>query len=140
MGQVVSVAFDLECETCWICGITFAMPRRFKNTLSAQGEKFYCPKGCCLRYGEPQIEKLKKQLEDQKAKFEQRLKWSEQRASNANKRADTAARSQAATKGHLTRHKKRSKAGVCPVCTRSFKALRQHMSSQHPTFDPAADG
>jgi len=138
-GAIISVAFDLITETCWSCGITFAMPRRYAKNLGENGKGFYCPAGCCLRYGEPKVDKLKKELEAQKAKFQQRLKWSEQRAASANNRADSAERSKAAMKGHLTRHKKRSKAGVCPVCTRSFKALRNHMTSQHPDFDPEAD-
>lgn len=139
MGTVVSVAFDLETETCWNCGITFAMPRRFAKKLGETGNKFYCPAGCCLRYGEPEIEKLKKELEDQKGRYEQRLKWANSRADSATRRADTAERSRAAMKGHLTRHRKRTKAGVCPVCTRSFKQLREHMERQHPDFDPAAE-
>jgi len=138
-GAIVSVAFDLITETCWSCGITFGMPRRYAKKLGENGKTFFCPAGCRLSYGEPEVDKLKKQLEEQKGKFEKRLQWAEQRATSARKQADTAERSKAAMKGHLTRHKKRSKAGVCPVCTRSFKALRQHMSSQHPAFDPEAD-
>jgi hypothetical protein len=140
MGTVVSVAFDLETETCWRCGIAFGMPRRYKDHLLQYGETFWCPKGCQLRYGTPEVDKLKKKLADQKAAYEKRLQWADQRETAAKRRADSAERSKAATKGHLTRHKKRTAAGVCPVCSRSFNQLRRHMKSKHPNFDPTADG
>jgi len=138
-GAIVSVAFDLTTETCWNCGITFGMPRRYSKKLEENGNTFWCPAGCRLSYGESEVNRLKKELEAQKGKFEKRLNWANQRAATARKQANSAERSKAAMKGHLTRHKKRSKAGVCPVCTRSFKALRNHMTSQHPDFDPESD-
>jgi hypothetical protein len=36
-----------------------------------------------------------------------------------------------ATRGHLTRVKKRVQNGVCPKCNRTFQNLQRHMASQH---------
>jgi hypothetical protein len=47
---------------------------------------------------------------------------------------DRERKSHAATKGHLTRTKKRAASGVCPCCRRSFKQLRRHMQNKHPVY------
>lgn len=43
-------------------------------------------------------------------------------------------RSHAATRGHLTRTKKRGGHGVCPCCNRTFQQLARHMKSKHPDY------
>jgi len=115
------------------------MPRRYASKLGENGENFYCPRGCKLRYGPSEVSKLKEELAKAKENAAKRIKWAEQRAERARKDAEAAERSRAATKGHLTRQRKRAKAGVCPVCTRSFKQVHAHMSRMHPDFDPEAD-
>ena len=43
-------------------------------------------------------------------------------------------RSHSATRGHVTRQKKRAAAGVCPCCNRTFKQLARHMERKHPNY------
>ena len=39
-------------ETCWVCGIAFAMPKGWSDRRKENGKNFHCPAGCSLRYGE----------------------------------------------------------------------------------------
>ena len=39
-----------------------------------------------------------------------------------------------ATKGVVTRLKKRAIAGVCPCCNRTFQQLAAHMAHKHPDY------
>lgn len=43
-------------------------------------------------------------------------------------------RAHAATKGQLTKTRKRVAGGVCPCCNRSFVNLGRHMAGQHPDY------
>lgn len=118
---VVYMETTLVAETCWVCGITWAMPWGWVRKQSEQGNCFYCPKGCKLAYGDSEIDKLKAKLSqaDNRTHLAQRQLANEQK----NHRA---------TKGHVTRQRKRAAAGVCPCCNRTFKQLARHMKTQHP--------
>lgn len=110
-------------ETCWSCGIQFAMPEVWARTKEVDGSGFKCPAGCPLRYGKSQMQELEEKLSAQRRLTE----WAERRTVKERLR-------HRATKGHLTRQKKRTAAGVCPCCNRSFKALQRHMKSKHPDY------
>ncbi len=120
---VVRMETSLVAETCWSCGMTWAMPWGWARKQSEKGNSFYCPRGCNLTYGESEIEKVQQQLASQieSTRF-------------ANRRLESEQNSHRATKGHLTRQKKRAAAGVCPCCNRTFNQLSRHMKSKHPNY------
>jgi hypothetical protein len=113
------------------CGIAVAVPQTLHRRANESDEiGIYCPLGHKFFFTETTQQKLDR--------AQQALKDAEkrERAVRENLRAEE--RSHIATRGHLTRHKKRAKAGVCPCCHRTFKQLSAHMSNKHPDFDPEA--
>ena len=79
---------EMRYEECWTCGVPFGMSVERAKKFEANGEVFFCVKGCRLSYGEGKINKLERQLAETKAKAEadarsaksnfelqQRLRW-----------------------------------------------------------------
>lgn len=116
----------LETTTCW-CGINLALP---KNLLEWAREnernRIYCPLGheFVFRNG------YKKKLERERELREE----AERREKATRDLLAAEERSHAATRGHLTRVKKRTDHGVCPCCNRSFQQLARHMKAKHPDY------
>jgi predicted GIY-YIG superfamily endonuclease len=114
----------MSSQECISCGITFAMPKSFENRLRETHANFYCPNGHYQHYTE------KSETEKLRARVEQ-----EQRAqATLRERAVVAERAQQKAERVITRLKKRSAAGVCPCCNRTFKELAEHMKSKHKEF------
>lgn len=128
-ATLVTIALThIDCPFCHaVFGIADAACVRYR----ASGKSFHCPycQGS-MSYGESALDRERKAREA-----------AERDANLQRIRADTAARlrvaaehSTRATKGHLTRLKKRVAAGVCPCCNRTFKDLSRHMAGQHPEY------
>ena len=116
---------DFVIEECWHegCGLVFGMSKRFQKASANNRTSFYCPRGHHLRYGKGELDRLRDELAASEARGSARLK-----------RLRSERRSHSATKGHVTRQKKRAAAGVCPCCNRSFVALAKHMKTKHPDY------
>jgi hypothetical protein len=121
MGSVFFTDVTLVREDCWVCGTPFALSKRFSDNARSKGTTFYCPTGCAIRYGKGEAEKLQEQLSAANA-----------RADQLREQRDREERRRLATKGAMTRLRKRINAGVCPHCSRSFKSLREHIAHMHP--------
>ena len=113
----------LEMETCCNCGIPFGITSDRMKVLRERGGDFYCTNGHSQRYTETDNMRLKKQLRN----VNQQLEWSE---TNLQSEKD----SHRATRGVVTKIKKRTGNGECPCCNRSFQNLRRHMGTKHPDF------
>lgn len=112
---------------CW-CGIALALPQTLYEHAHQDERDVYCPLGHVFVFRDT----WKKKYE---AEREERL--GERRRHDATRsllRAEE--RSHASTRGHLTRHRKRAQAGVCPCCNRTFQQLARHMANKHPDFVP----
>lgn len=123
-GDVFTDRVSLVIEECYSCGISFAMPSDFKESRLRDRKTFWCPNGHSQHYvGKTDAEKL---VEAQRALQATRDILAQEE------------RSHAATRGHLTRAKKKVKAGVCPApgCHRHFTNLERHIASKHPGFVP----
>jgi len=110
-------------ETCCNCGIEFAMPERFHDMRRADHELFYCP------FGHPQhyiVGKTRVELAQEKAAR------AEREAANIAESLRIERASHTATKGQLTKAKKRAANGVCPCCNRSFVNVANHVANKHP--------
>jgi hypothetical protein len=120
---------SLTRTSCW-CGIHYAVPSAFYSMIERQHRdgreqtKIYCPLGHTWEFsGEGEAERLRRQLQEA------------QRRAKANRDLLAAEeRSHSATRGHLTRTKKRVANGVCPCCNRSFVKLAAHMKTKHPEY------
>jgi len=127
---------EFRLETCCNCGVAFMMPEALYAACSADHKKwFYCPNGHGQHYiGETDAERNRRRAEraeQQKARLEDALREKEREKREAVAAAD---RRTAAAKGQLTKHKKRSAAGTCPCCNRTFKQLASHMANKHPEY------
>lgn len=108
------------------CGINFAIP----ETLHAQmldhrgpgGKSCYCPLGHKWHF----VGKTDAQVAREEAAAARRREQAVRELLSQEERSHTA------TKGHLTRVRKRVAHGVCPHCNRSFPNLEAHMHSKHP--------
>jgi hypothetical protein len=114
---------------CW-CGIAHGIPENLSRRADEDGIDVFCPLGHVWVIKDTEIKKLRRKLaaeEAARADEERR-----RRAAQDLLRAEE--RSHAATRGHLTRTKKRIGNGVCPCCGRHFTDVERHMASKHPDY------
>lgn len=123
-GDTLTIRQDIEfrTETCCECGVLFAMTLEFYQAKYRKKEEatFYCPNG------HPQCYVGKS--DEQKAKEAEEARRQAQATLQAERDQRLAAERE------LARIEKRTKAGVCPCCNRSFVQLTRHMKTQHPNF------
>lgn len=117
--------------TCGECGCVFALSKDHHESLVANKHTFYCPNGHARVF-------LGKALRDQLAEAQQRserlskrLDLAERMESEARRTIKQRDRSLAATRGQVTKLRKRAQAGLCPYCNRHFEALERHVCAKH---------
>lgn len=112
----------LTTMSCW-CGIHFAIPTELFDNLHRTGNNGYCPLGHTFSWNTTTADR-------------ERARRESAEATNTHLRDQLAAerRQHAATKGKLTKTKKRVAGGACPCCDRSFVDLARHMAGQHPDY------
>lgn len=133
MTRTLSYTEELVVDTCW-CGINHAIPKALKSKQEEDHRNgvrqtdIYCPLGhAYVIAGKGEAERLREQMEQV-----------ERRATSLISQLDQEKASHAATKGQLTKTRKRVANGVCPCCNRSFVQLSRHMKTQHPDFKTEA--
>lgn len=121
-----------EQTDCCRCGVSFTSPViAFRRN---DGKGFYCPNGHPLTFGASQLDKVEKELErvkQERDRAKRDAEWAEANAKNARK----------AAAAELTKRKnleKRTRAGTCPDCNRTFKQLAAHMKTVHGTPEERA--
>ena len=119
----------LEVHHCGVCGVIFALDVNFADARRSDKQSWCCPNGHSFSWkGRPEVEELR----DQVAAAQRRVRATQDLLHHEE-------RSHAATRGHLTRTKKRVAHGVCPCCNRTFAQLERHMASQHPEYVASAN-
>lgn len=115
----VGPCYTCKCEM-WIPDALYEAADRAKGVIS-----FYCSygHGQVFAKGESDFDKLRRERD----RLKQDAARLEEEASLARVRAEKA---EAATK----RLKKRTSAGTCPCCQRTFSNMAEHMKHQHPQF------
>jgi len=116
-----------EIEHCYKCGIHFAMTKDFQDRRLSDHQNFYCPSGHPQHY-------IGESDRDRAQRLAGQLDMERTRRQQAEKTADYATRSRKAVSTRLKKVKQRVGHGVCPCCNRSFKALADHMATQHPGY------
>jgi hypothetical protein len=118
----VTVETVLQPHTCKSCGVLFALPREFTEQRRNDGQTWYCPNGHQWVYRDTEVMRLRRALEQQEANAE----WYRDQLSASE-------RSLSATRGVVTKLRKRAHAGTCPFgCRRHFVDLERHVASKHP--------
>lgn len=136
MSNLAKVSFEVVLTSihCGECGGTYAINERYREQQYKKGGCWTCPY-CKTGWGysdNNENSRLKKQVEE----LEQRKTAALARANEAEARAKALSTQLKGTKTKLTNHRARSKVGVCPCCSRTFKQLAAHMANKHPEFTP----
>ena len=94
-------------------------------------QSFYCPSGHNNYFpGESDVEQLKRELKEANLA----IKRAEYRAQSAQLEREEARQQLSATRGQMTKLKKRIAHGVCPCCHRTFVNMQKHMETKHPEY------
>jgi hypothetical protein len=107
---------ELIVTHCW-CGVALAIPSNLHRIANDEGKSVYCPLGHTFVFGNS----YKEQLDKAQSKL---------RATKDLLAAEE--RSHSATRGQITKLKKRIGNGVCPCCKRHFANVEAHMKNKHP--------
>lgn len=111
---------------CGACDVAFGLTDRMYEARREDHATFYCPNGHPRAYTGPSP--TERALQDAKrdaASLERQL-------ANRDEDVRVARASLTATKGQLTKARKRAAAGVCPCCKRTFANVARHVAGQHP--------
>lgn len=119
---------------CCNCGVVFGLAEGHLRQLRQTGEWFYCPNGHRQHYTETDADRLRKQL----ALAERQRDAARANATHFQDQAEATERVLRATRGQVTKLRKRVANGVCPCCNRTFANLARHMAGQHPDFQAEA--
>jgi hypothetical protein len=129
MTGTMTYTGELVTLSCW-CGTVHAVPaelasyqKRCHDTGGSVPD-IYCPLG----HAHVPAGRSKLDIErDRAAELERQLA-----SAHEDTRAERVAHS--ATKAKLTKATRRTRAGVCPCCNRSFVQLARHMATKHPDY------
>lgn len=130
--EAVSVTLKLTAMDCPDCGVVFAISAELDHRRRSDGQRFYCPNGHGMSYGEGEAEKARKAATAEAARLRKSLEANEQWLKEESERRQAAERSLAATRGQVTKLRKRLGNGICPYCVRHFTALERHIRTKHP--------
>src|SRR5262245_9322902 len=104
----------LVVTSCW-CGIHVAVPENLlRHVRNDSRSGICCPLGHTFHFSD-----------DYRTRYERERK----RVEATRELLAAEERSHAATRGHLTRTRKRTAHGVCPCCKRTFQQLARHMAA-----------
>lgn len=129
MSDTMTYTGTLVVTDCW-CGMRYAIPKTLYDFVHRQHENnqtqtdIYCPLGHKWSFaGESALTKERKRIE--------RL---ERQVANRDEDLRAERASHSATKGLLTKERKRAARGVCPHpdCHRSFVDVAKHVATKHP--------
>lgn len=107
------------------CGVHYGLDDEFIAARRRDRKTFYCPNGHTRWYpGKTAAQ----EAEEQRQRAERLQKQLTRRGEDLQRER----RSHSATKGQLTKTKKRIGNGVCPYCNRHFADVERHMGNKHP--------
>ena len=116
-----SVTTKLVVMDCCNCGVVFAMAEGLYDERHNKGGSFWCPNGHSQHFTEPETTKLKRLLKNAQSTAE----WERRHREQTEHRLR-------ATKGVVTKLRKRALEGECPFCGQHLRDLERHVARQHP--------
>lgn len=116
-----SVQTRLVVMECCNCGVMFGMTEGLHGERLTKGGSFWCPNGHTQHFTEPETERLKRLLKN----AESTAAWERRHREQTENRLR-------ATKGVVTKLRKRTLEGECPLCGRHLRDLERHVARQHP--------
>ena len=124
-GLTRAVSVELVTESCYLCGVVFAITTDFRKERLRDLRAFYCPSGHGQAYMENVTEKKLRQAEE-------RLKAEKGWSSRLSDALEAEKKQHSSTKGQLTKTRNRIQSGHCPECHQFFGQLKRHMEAEHP--------
>jgi hypothetical protein len=118
-------------QPCIKCGVMFALTEAYDRELRKNHHYFYCPNGHQQYYSGKNDAEQAQARADESARAAERLR---QQLKRREEDLQSERRRHSATKGQLTKTKRRIAHGVCPCCTRSFANVERHMANKHPDY------
>jgi hypothetical protein len=136
----VVAELQLVTQECGACGITFGLPKGFRQECldhpGPAGKSWWCPNGHPRHY----LGKSEAQLERERAdRLARKLDAANALATHERDQRYAAERSNRALRAVNTRTRKRIAAGECPCCRQPFADLAEHMAGQHPEYATAEE-
>lgn len=125
--EVVVSSIKFTAFDCANCGVPFALTEDYEARRRNDGNTFYCPNGHPHSWHETEGDRLRKEIAEAKSRLDAEQGWTRRLTGDL----DQERRSHAATKGQLTKTRKRIENGVCPDCNRHFVDVERHMKSKH---------
>lgn len=128
--RLARLTFDLEfiTETCYSCGIHFALPLDLQRSLVQSRRQFFCPNGHIQNYiGKTDAEIAR----EERDKVQARLNEEQHARLVAEKKQREAEEKVSSLIARASR-------GICPCCNRTFShsRLATHMKAKHPNQIP----
>lgn len=122
--------------SCFTCSVKFGIPEQLYNRVVRLGiDSVYCPAcGKQTAWRTPELVREKQRLEAELATANRRADTAKRHAETQERLRIETANKLRATKGVVTKIKKRVHNGVCPCCSRHFENLQRHMQTKHPDF------
>lgn len=132
----LEIAIKLTALDCATCGVIYAIPDDLEKRARADGSNFYCPNGHSQVFTQNERDKLREKLRKAEAERDrqaQAAEFNREAWGEEIRRRQEVERSLSATKGQVTKLRKRATAGVCPFgCRRHFTNVERHVATQHP--------
>lgn len=119
--------FNVHC--CTECGVSYALTAAYEARRREDHNTFHCPNGHRQHYPqENETEVARAEARQQRERAERLQNQLKRRGEDLTRER----RSHSATKGQLTKTRKRIGNGVCPCCNRHFVNVERHMANKHP--------
>lgn len=115
------------------CGVHFALNDDYIDARRKDRRTWYCPNGHGRWYpGKTEAQEERERAEEARAAAERLRRQLKRREEDL----QAERRSHSATKGQLTKTRKRADHAMCPVegCKRSFVNVARHIANQHPGY------
>ncbi len=130
LGDTLTWMGTLTIISCGECSIHFAIPDNMLTSRKRDGENFWCPSGHKICYGDNENKRLMRERD----RAQSNLEYARASRDAARDQASAAERRRAAAQGQVTKIKRRVANGVCPACHRTFPAVADHMTTEHPDY------
>jgi len=114
---------ELTTMICGECGCEFAIPEDMRAEKQRNGGSWMCPNGHSRIYKESDAVKFKRLYEQE-----------QREAASLRETAAAAKRAQQKAEKKIEQIKKRTAAGICPCCNRTFSQLAKHMHAKHSEY------
>lgn len=116
-------------KQCATCAVWHTIPEIIYNSYRREGGFWHCPNGHQrgFRTGEEKLEQ--ERIRQERDRLKQDAARLSEEISAERKRADAAEK-------RIVHIRRRTAAGVCPCCNRTFVNVQRHMKSKHPNVVP----